>query len=284
MPHIYDMIAIDFSPGSHGHFLSFVVNQYIFDVQLSSTDIFQSSGAAHAINVDAEFLQRQIVCHGHYSYFEHDYPDDADAVIWIKHDPRLDFVLLTNIYHRCHPTAVQGIDVNPHDIKKLHNDMMFLGGDQLHLLRNNWYAKLQENHLKNSIVVRDSSLPRFDFDYAAFFDLTSFLLELRRCADFCGMKLHFGPALVDLYHKFLDINQGYQKWCLGNQLINDVLTNKNSPIDANDWQLQAFLNYQISRLFKIYDGRLFAEDPYPDHTQKIRKIILDFLQRYDLSF
>jgi len=278
------MIALDFSPGAHGHFLSFVVNQYIFDIKLSSTNIFQRSGAAHAINIDPEFLKRQMVCHRHYSYFGYDYPDDTDAVIWIKHDPKLDFVLLTNIFNRCHPNAVQGTDVNLEDIKKLHHDMMFQHEERLHVLRGNWYAKLYENHLRNTLVIQDSDFARFDFDYASFFDITTFVHELRRCADFCGMKFNFCQELVDLHENFLDINQGYQKWCQGHRLLRDILTDRYSAIDTDDWQLQSFINYNVSKIFKIHDGRLFDDDLYPTDTQQIRKIILDFQQTYDLDF
>lgn len=278
------MVALDFSPGAHGHFLSFVVNQYIFDIKLSSTDIFQRSGAAHFINVDSEFRKRQIVCHGHYSYFNYNYPDDTDKVLWIKHDPKLDFILLTNIFHRCHPDAVQGIDVNLEDIKKLHHDMMFQSKGGPHILRGDWYAKLCENHLQNTLIIKDSDFARFDFDYASFFDITDFVYELRRCADFCGMKLHFCRELVDLHEKFLDLNQGYQKWCEGHRLLRDILSDRYSTIDATDWQLQSFINYNVSKIFKIHDGRLFADDIYPTNTQQIRKIIQEFQQTYDSTF
>lgn len=278
------MIALDFSPGAHGHFLSFVVNQYIFDVKLPSTNIFQRSGAAHAINVDPVFQGRQMVCHGHYSYFDYPYPNDTNGVIWIKHDPKLDFILLTNIFHRCHPNAVQGTDVNIEDIKKLHKDMMFQQEERLHKLRGNWYTKLCENHLRNTLIIQDSDITRFDFDYASFFDLTAFVYELSRCADFCGMKLNFCQELVDLYEKFLDINQGFEKWCKGHQLLRDIMTDKYSTIDADDWQLQSFINYNISKIFKIHDGSLFDDDVYPADTCQISKIIQEFQETYDSRF
>jgi hypothetical protein len=278
------MITIDFSPGSHGHFLSYIINQYIFDIKVDSFNIFQTSGAAHLINLNTEFLDKRIVLHGHYSYFDFDYPDHTDQIIWIAPDPELDFVLLTNIYNRCPPRdALTSTDVNIDDIKKLHIDMLNKNSN-LCQLRNNWYNKLLENHLSQSIVLKKSNIPAFEFQYRSFFDTQDFVKELSRCADFCNMKLYFKSDLIDIHKEFLNRNQGYQKWNLAKTLIDQILTGQQTPIDPEDWQLQAFINFNLSKMFKIYSGQLFDHNEYAQDTRQIFQIVTNFLEEYDQRF
>lgn len=278
------MIIIDFPPGAHGHFLSYVVNQYIFDIGVPIDNLFQTSGAAHFINTNKEFLSKRIVLHGHYSYFDYPYPSDTSQIIKIKYDPDFDFLLLINIYHRCHPTAVKATDVNIEDIKKLHVDSMFLNDHNTKTMRDNWYAKLMENHLNGYSVSRSTDLPVFDFNFQSFFTLENFIEELSLCADFCKMKLNFNENLVILHQKFLEINQGYHKWIHGKRIIDSVLTKQNLPISADDWQLQSYINYRISRIFKIHDGPLFDSDSYPGTTIEIHEVISNFIKNYDERF
>jgi hypothetical protein len=278
------MVTIDFSPGMHGHFLSYIINQYIFNIESPTINIFQTSGAAHFINIDQNFLDRRLVTHGHYSYFNCAYPSNVDRIVWIERDPELDFILLTNIYHRCHPAAVQGHDVNANDIKKLHHDDMFQDAGRLSLLRRNWYTKLIEYHLASSSFLKETKIPIFKFCYKSFFDLRLFINELSMCADFCNMTLNYNLDLVKLYHEFLERNQGYQQWVCGNRLLNSILTNENLMINPEDWQLQAYLNFNISKMFKLYSGDLFDNDLYPKNTQEIHQIITDFVSNYDSMF
>jgi hypothetical protein len=278
------MTTIDFAPGMHGHFLSYVINQYIFDINVPIDNIFQKSGAAHTINLVPDFLAKRICLHGHYSYFELPYPVEVEKIIFIKHDPTLDFLLLTNIYHRCHPEAVKSKDMNIEEIKQLHMDSMFSPNKTTKDLRNDWYTKLQERHLKKSEILQASTLPRYDFDFSAFFDPTKFVQELSLCADFLQHRLHFSSDLLDLHHRFLHINQGYQKWLLGQTIIHHILQNKAMVIDINDWQLHSYINHSLSNLVKIYDGRLWRDETYPNNTEIIYGILKNFLDQYDDLF
>jgi hypothetical protein len=275
------MNFIDFAPGLHGHFLSYVVNQYIFNIGVKPFDIFQSSGAAHLINLNKEFISRQQVFQGHASYFNYDYPAGTDKIVWIKHSSEFDFVLLTNIFNRCHPDVVNSEIGNSVDINKLHLDNMFSSQSSLHELRENWYTKLLENHLVKGAVLKQTNIPVFEFDVSSFFDLSDFIEELSRCADFLNMKLHFNSDLVDLHTKFLHKNQGYQRWNICKSLINDIISNKKTAIDLQDWQIQAFINFKLSQLFKIYSGALFDQDLYAKDTQEIHGMVRQFLNTYD---
>lgn len=282
------MNFIDFSPGLHGHFLSYVINQFIFNIGVEPFDIFQTSGAAHLINSNKQFLSRQQVFHGHVSYFNYDYPPGTDRIVWIKHNPKLDFILLTNIVNRCDSAAINSKDSNGQDICKLHYDLMLPTSLQTEMnlreLRDNWYSKLLENRLNSSLILKQTNIAVFDFAFESFFVLHDFVEQLTRCADFFNHKLHFNSELVNLHNKFLCANQGYQKWSLGNSLINDIMLNKKTTIDSQDWQLQAFLNFKLTKLFKIHSGALFNQDYYAEDTQEIYDLLKHFLDSYDQNY
>lgn len=277
-------VALDFAPGAHGHFLEYVCNRYIFKVPCSNHTIFQTSGSVHPINIDLEYQKHKIVHRGHYSSFEHEYTVDTTDIIFVKHNPTLDIILLTNIFNRCHPNSVNAADFNTDDIKSLHIDLMFNSGSTTLLLRNNWYAKLIERHFEHSDKKYSTNLPTFDFDYASFFSLDQFLLELRKVADFLNSTFVFDKTLVSLWQEFIKRNQGYQLYLQGNQVFNQLVAGESFPIES-DWQLHAYLNYKISTIFKLYDHPdLFEAEQYPNNTKQIYELIMDHIENYDKTF
>jgi hypothetical protein len=278
------MITIDFAPGHHGHFLEYVVNNYIFKISAPVDNLFQQSGAAHNININSVYQEKKIVSSGHYSSGDYRLPKNTVQVITIKHDPSLDFVLLVNIYHRCHPLAVTGLDLNIDVIRKLHSDAMFKTNATVLEYRNNWFAKLAERHVARAESTTATELPVFEFNYNSFFCLENFIEHLQKLADFLNMTFEYNWSFVELYQKFISLNQGYQKHLQAEKLIDDIINNRYTSIDQADWQIQAYINYKLSKLFKIYNGTLHDTECYPSNTQEIYQLILQFVQSYDSQF
>jgi len=278
------MIAIDFAPGQHGHFLEYVVNNFIYNIGVPIENIFQSSGAAHNINICAEYQASKQASSRHYSSFNCPYPKDAEKIVWIKHDPSLDFILLSNIYHRCHPKAVTGMDVNINEIAQLHRDGMFDSNQTLSSLRNNWYAKLKERHFKQTELKKTTTLPVFDFEYSSFFSLAAFVEQLQQLANFLNFTFVYSQSFVELYQKFISVNQGYSQYCTALKIVDSILTNQACPIDQDNWQIQSYINYCLSNLFKIHNGVLHECDQYPNNTQDIHKLVINFVTNYDKIF
>jgi hypothetical protein len=278
------MILIDFAPGTHGHFLEFVVNRYIFGVEYSIDSIFQSTGAAHVINVDPVYQKNKIVTSQHYSSLTNNtrYPNYNNKIIFIKHNLQFDFVLLTNIFYRCHPDVVRSKESDADLIIQFHTQLM---GDMVTDLdsRNNWFAKLHERHFDKTAKQAHSNVPVLEFDFGSFFDLTKFLTELQQTAMYLEMTFKFDHSLVELWNKFMEKNQGYQLYNLGNSLLSSAYNNLNVEI-PNDWKLHAYMNYVISNTFRLYDGELFESAIYPTNTQQIHKIIIDHIDLFDTKF
>jgi hypothetical protein len=278
------MIVIDFAPGQHGHFLEYVVNTFIYNIGAPIENIFQKSGAAHNINNDAEYQACKQTSSGHYSSFNCTYPKNTDKIVWIKHNPSLDFVLLSNIYYRCHPDAVKGTDVNINQIHQLHIDAMFDSDQTIQSLRNNWYTKLQERHFKQTELKNNTALPVFDFKYSSFFSLQSFIEQLQCLADFLHFTFKYNQSFVELYQKFIEVNQGYNQLCKASRILDAILTNRSCLIEQQDWQLQAYINHQLSKLFKIHDGILHDSNNYPNNTQILHNLVVEFVNNYDNIF
>jgi hypothetical protein len=279
------MILLDYSPGTHGHFLEFVINRYIFNVDFSIDSIFQSTtGSAHVINIDKTYQQNRVVISGHYSSLLNckKYRKDASKIIFVKHNPKFDFVLLTNFFHRCHGDAM-GKDANAELIMAYHKEGMATDATSDKDLRGNWFAKLNERHFVNTEKRAQTDILVFDFNFDSFFDLTHFLYELRRVADYLDMTFKFDVSLVELWNEFIDRNQGYQAYTLGNKLLTHVYNNTSANI-PNNWQLHAYMNCVIANAFRLYDGELFESELYPTNTQYIHKIILDHIASFDAKF
>ena len=271
--------VIDFAPGLHGHFLEYVINRYIFKVSTTVDLIFQSSGACHAINTDACYQTSKIINKGHYSSFEYIYPVGTEKIVFIQHNPYLDFILLTNMHYRCHPDSINTIDFNVEEIKRLQESMMFSGSPPA--LKNNWYTKLTERHFDLTELKPKTQLPVLYFNFRSFFALDTFLLEIRKTADFLGHTFAFDNSLVSLWKEFIQRNQGYNKWVNGNQLFENIVAGIDTPID-DDWKTHAYINYKISKTFALYDHPdLFLLGQYPSSTSQVHDIIVNHVKNFD---
>lgn len=208
------------------------------------------------------------------------YPAGSQYVIFIKHNPEFDFVLLTNIYYRCHPESMLSTDFNVDIIKKLHESLMISLSQTDKGFRNNWYTKLVERHFSHTEKQQATDLPVFNFDYASFFDLTKFLLELRKTANFLNQSLRFDTSLVTLWQEFIERNQGYQDYVYSRSLLEQVYQGNSAPIKS-DWKIHAYMNAVISKTFDFWYGPLFEGEGYPADTKEITDMIVNHVKTFD---
>jgi hypothetical protein len=276
------MIALDFAPGLHGHFLEYVINHYIYR-GMKLDNIFQSSGAVDRLNVHTEYQNSKAVHCKHYSSFGYSWNDDTKQVIFIRHDPELDFVLLTNIYHRCHSVGAWQFDFDAEKIKQYHRDCMLSDATEEWQLKNNWFAKLNERHFDRATCYPQTDLPVFEFDFACFFDFVKFVKELQRVSEFVDMTLVYDSSLYDLWEEFLSRNQGYKLYTEANNIVAHACADRSYNI-PDDWKLHAYLNYVINKSFRLCDGVLHSDQPYPTDARELYKIITQHLEEFDNRF
>lgn len=271
-------VFLDYGPGLHGHFLEYIVNRYIYRTTDEDIKVFQRSGAAHDIEKDRAYQDGRMVFSAHYSYFNQSYPGDIEQVIFIPRDPDYDFVLLTNIVNRCFYPA--RLDLTTEEINAYHLEYLDAASDVEK--RNDWYTKLLEQHLKHYDTQQDTNLPTFNFKFSSLFNLGGLIDELNRLANFLNQRFVFEQSFVELWYSFIAQNQGWFKYEQGIKLLNSILENHNQIV-VDDWQIHAYLNYRLSKMFQIYDGQLF-EGAYPRYTSDIRQIVNSHISNFDRRF
>jgi hypothetical protein len=270
------MILIDYAPGLHGFFLEFVVNKYLFGADYSVDSIFQKSGACHEIIFDKKYQQHKVVTCDHYSSISNkkEYSQDINKIIFIKHNPILDFVLLVNIFYRCHPEVTVNRYLDSESIIEYHlNSMLNNSSDKE--LRNDWFTKLSERHFADTEKKAHSNVPVFDFDFGAFFDLSKFLLELQRLSKYLDVDFKFDVSLVKIWNEFIEKNQGFQLYKSAQNLLCSIYNNDSMEI-PNDWKLHAYIYTEIVKTFNVHDSEFFDLETYSTNTQQIYKKIVNF--------
>lgn len=272
-------VALDFAPGLHGHFLELVLNKYIYGIKFTGNQIFQSTGAVHSINVDKEYQKFKVVDRGHFSSFQYSFAPSTKKVVFINYHPELDFVLLTNIYYRCHPDATNKADFNVDIIKSVHEKNLAEGSNLD--LRNNWYSKLNERlFVERTLMKPQTTLPVYDFDYKSFFDLNNFCVELQKTAHFLEETFKFDTSLADLWHEFMQRNQGWALYQQAESILASAVSKQPMPI-PDDWKLHAYLNFRLSRMFDIHDGVLYNSEKYPSTTLELLEVVQAHIANFD---
>ena len=73
------MILLDFYSGSHGHFLEYLINVYIFQCPLVDK-FFTNLGTSHGIRNSSNYMNSRLIVAGHYSEFNIPIADPTSVV------------------------------------------------------------------------------------------------------------------------------------------------------------------------------------------------------------
>ena len=261
------MIKIDFHGSTHGHFLEYVTNVWIMQTTPSNSSIFKPpTYSAHA--PDINYTSNRLIRCGHFSDPKFGLtiaPDDT--LIRICFDQTNDkefFIAITNLIHKAGDVGfAKQMSMIPEHIR-----------NSAVAVRNNWYSKFNEREtfadFYNEFLPVDN--PVFEFDFQAFFSFQEFCKTLSALSQFLNQTFFPDQALHDLWSTFIRVNQGYQSFCKCDALLNSVFANESSIVDCTPIE-QGWLNYNLSRICRMYDGVLFDQDRYPEDTQEIHSIV-----------
>jgi hypothetical protein len=277
------LAAIDFDPGMHGHFLEYICNKYIFNTPAPTLPFFKS-GSSHGINSDTNYQQHKYVTSGHYTYSKT--PVNINKVVYIKHNPKFDLVLLSNVIHRCYGSLGNHEDVDPNQILNWHLDIIKNDNatEEASILKENIYSKLIERtYFQPTNVTHFYKSEIFNFDFGNFFNLTDFLIELQNLANFFNQTLIVPPDLVDDWKMFIDKNQGYQVHQRVNFLLEKILTNQTETIEDN-FLIHAGINVYLSRIARLHDTELHTINSYPTTTEQVYKILTNHFIEHDKKY
>jgi hypothetical protein len=268
------MIYLDFFSGSHGHFLEYVINTWLFKGPRVQ-HIFTNQGACHGIRNDQIYMQNRLVQSAHYSEFGRKLKNPTKLIRISINQNWTNWIYQINVVARAGDIPLEKkITQVPESIRSIPSEF-----------RNNWYAKF--NSASNGYPLPGNwvspDIPVFNFPMESLFDTVSFYTELHKLAAF--LKTTFVPdqELSVLLDEFLNQNQGWQYYTKSKQLVTAAFAIKKIDFTSNEI-LQALINSMLSAAVGVFDGELFDNNDYPTNTLEIAELIAHHLQTFDRRF
>lgn len=267
------MIFLDFFSGSHGHFLEYVINTYIFKGPRVS-NFFTELGASHGIRHDADYMSNRIVYAGHYTEFDIIIPEKPTQVVRISTTSQMEqSIYQINIMHRAGDIPVEKkMMLIPESVRNNKSQ-----------LRLDYFSKLSDTGYSLPGNWRWNDVPNYEFAMGSLFDLCDFYIELKKLAHFLNHSFSPDESLAKLWQEFMQRNQGWNYWKTSQDLITKALANENFEFNADLWT-QALLNYLLEQSIGICDGVLFDNNTYPSNTNQLYQIVQQYIQDFDNRF
>ena len=261
MSHRY---IIDFYPGSHGHFLEYVVNVWIFNGPRVS-NIFTDIGTCHGTYKDAAYVKsKRIVCN-HFSEWNIAFPDGCEKIVRITADSFFESCCLQiNVINRAG-------DIPKHIKEQALSESIL---QNVNKIRNDYFSKFVDNEYNSRSKMQwiPTSLPTFELSMKELYDLRTFFTALQRMAKFLERKFNPDIELVSLWEHFIKFNHGVKSWQNANTFVTCTLMNKEQEIFLNVEE-QALANALFSQTLNIHNGELFDTDNYPSNTLDAYRIL-----------
>lgn len=281
------MEKIDFFGGTHGNFLELMINLFIYQTNVDTVDLFNNNGACHLKDNILTYVPK-IRCN-HWSHNNIPFNID-DRVIEIKCEQIDMLIALTNSLVRAGDEVIDINHLENNTIEKLSkwpkaykllDDLIAEHGIQSNyprsVIRNYFYAKFDNPdygiNMFNNFQHQGSVLT---FPFRSFFNLEEFYIELNKCAFFLNMNFYPNDRTVDIWEKFISVNQGYYSHQRCNQAMHCILTNSSMDISNFNLVEEAWILYRLSQIFRCYDHPLLNVDRFLTDTKEISRITYEW--------
>ena len=264
---------IDYPTGTHGHFLSYVLNVFVLKTTQHKQSPFDQSGAAHLLS--KEYLSSRLVHESHYSEKGIKKPN-VDKVIQIE-VLRKDFpILVANTFYRA-----GNIEENSRM-----SDLEVEYNNKTSLIRNVMYSKFLESDTYTGIekqIKLDEVDNSLKINMSDLYNLSDFVGVLHDIAYYLNHRFFMTEELISLWDEFIEKNQGFQMHQKCRYVMDKVLRGIETDFEFNIMD-QAYFNMMLSKNEHIFDGPLFQNDLYPTNTSVIINMIKDFKNNFDKVF
>ena len=262
-------VTIDYIPGTFGVFLCYVVNVYIMGVKPVNGSIFTANGIAHGVGYHQDYVKNRIVKSAPQRGQAYEDLLDSDQIVRIvarNIDDEWAFKLMTNFVIRVDDRGFDGYM----------QQVDFLNQQSRQSLRQFWYEKIVHNlELHEPLDFYDSRCFRpvveknlFEFSYRSFFSMTEFFKELYRLSCFLGFEFSPSTELAALWKEFNSKNHAVLSHDKCREILENILLGQDFPIDCTIME-EAWLNYNLSKIYQIYTGPVFDCDTYATNTKEI---------------
>lgn len=260
-------IKIDFHGSTHGHFLEYVANVYIMQTPKSAGSIFKPpTFSAH--NRDHNYLSHRMIFCGHFSAANNISNNDIVIRILPPVNDNSFFIATTNLMHKAGDIGFEKQMLSIPD--SVRTDPV--------AYRNNWYSKFNErdNYGKYYQEFAPVSCKLFEFPFESFFSFKEFCSSLSLLADFLEQTFFLDQSLYDLWKEFMGYNQGWNSYIKCDVIFEDIFAGRDNAISCSVLE-QSWLNYNLSKICKIFQGPMFDAVEYPSTTSAIYSVVQDHM-------
>ena len=266
--------AVDFFGASHGHFVDYILNIWIYQGH-RVPQVFTDLGTSHLPFRDQKYHDSRQIFNGHYTQLK-----------WGKFDPeKIVRITIDNewakwIYQINVMCRVGDIPLEE-NLKLIDHTVR----EQSCMLRNQWYSKFMDDSCAYTYPNnwRWQTTPAFNFGMEKLYDLYELYNTLHNCAAYLGMRFCPDIELAQVWHEFMQRNQGWQTYIKCKTIVAQTLSGVDTPIVTNEIE-QALINTMLSKTVYIFDGLLFEQNQYPNSTAEIWTQVQQHLAAFDHRF
>lgn len=264
--------VIDFQAGTHGHFLEYVINTWIYGgPRLPS--IFTSTGASHVIHTDPGYCRAQKIHCGHFTEYGLDLDVPEKIIRLVRRTIPGHWIHAINVMHRVGENTLDG------NYSQLPKSLL---GDPVGL-RNHWYSVLTESCQDSELSWKWEDQNIFEFPMENLYNFYDFYFTLQQSAKYLDFKFSPDQELYQTWHEFVSKNQGLQIYLKSQKILEHAMGQKNLEFQTSVIE-QAMINRMLSDLTDLFDGALFELATYPTQAQEIWQHIDHALKSFDCRF
>lgn len=268
---------IDFHGATHGHFLEYVINSWIYNGHRVDR-IFTDLGTSHNPRSVTEYQNSCMIKCNHFTEFTEKihYTSRPEKIIRITvNTPVGKWIHMINVMYRVGDVTL------PNSYKLIPDKIL----NSPAKLRMNWFSKFvdDENSYRLDYPWRWPDVNGFYFPMENFYDLSVFYQTLHQCAAYLEHKFIPDNELYIVWKEFIQLNQGVQIYNKSKQIVELALGQEYHEFHSTEPE-QALINVILSTIIGLHDGPLFSNNTYATNTIEVWKFVKEHLDNFDKRF
>jgi hypothetical protein len=266
--------VIDFHGASHGHFLEYLINTWIYNGPRVPR-VFTDLGTSHMPRLDPDYRDGCMIKCNHYTELNIENSVPEKIVRISIDDQPSQWIHMVNVMYRVGDVSLEKSYTRiPSEVVKSPSS-----------LRTNWFSKLTdaENTYKIDYEWRWPESDAFYFPMHHLYDLTALYQTMNQCAAFLEQKFTPDQEFCKVWKEFVEFNQGLQCYQRSKKIVEMAFENKDFEFEAIEPE-QALINVLLATTVNMHDGTLFTDDQYPTNTKQLWTIIKTHLDEFDNKF
>jgi len=277
-----DVIAIDFVPGTHGHFLEKILNKF-FNVTPDMPETFTPTGTSH--NKTLDYNNNRLFRSEHWSELYADRLTSIKKIISIRFDP-MDLLLVSSVsLLRAGDCNIDNNDLETDTVSKLNSFYRstleqiytaypFLDQTQSsiprYVLREFFKFGFKNTSingywLKQQLMVYPTHCEVFCFDFSSFYNIDNLVLNIKSIEKFVGREFNFSSEFYQYHKNFLNFipYQSHKKQC--DLIIESVKSGTEMHIPKLTLFQESYINGGLENIY--HKEMPFHQDEYFTSTK-----------------